>query len=136
MFGDIETDRVARDLHQVFKAMIRFVLDSDTARSKKQNAEQLSDRLADYLDRRGYCIAQGDRDEQKKEVPTDRRGKPGRKRDTDPKADKKIAEAWQTGRYKTHAELGKELGKSERDVKLALDRHRKRTPRRKNRAGK
>ena len=44
----------------------------------------------------------------------------------DPKADKQIMDAWDTGRYKNHEELEKELGLEKGAVKRAKDRHRKR----------
>jgi hypothetical protein len=50
----------------------------------------------------------------------------GRKHDTDPKADKRIFDAWQSGSHQTYAELAGTLGMREREVKLAIDRHRKR----------
>jgi len=56
--------------------------------------------------------------------------KRGRKIETDPKADKRIADAWATRRYKTYAELGQELKIAEREVYLALERHRARKKRR------
>jgi hypothetical protein len=49
-----------------------------------------------------------------------------RKKRSDPKADKRIADAWRTGRYKTEAALAKELKLTEREVYLARQRHRKR----------
>jgi hypothetical protein len=54
-------------------------------------------------------------------------GKRGRTPDTDPKKDKRLAEAWATGRYRTFAELdtAEKLGKGE--AKRAVDRHRHRT---------
>jgi hypothetical protein len=51
----------------------------------------------------------------------------GRKPDTDPKADKRIADAWETKRFRTYAECARELRITPREVKAALDRHRKRT---------
>jgi len=57
-------------------------------------------------------------------------GKRGRPVDTDLKADERIMEAWSTGGYNTCEQLAKALGKKKRDVKLALDRHRKRCARR------
>jgi hypothetical protein len=51
----------------------------------------------------------------------------GRKPDTDPKADKRIADAWGTQHYRTYADCARELGNSAKEVKAALDRHRKRT---------
>jgi hypothetical protein len=50
----------------------------------------------------------------------------GRPVDTDPKADKRIFDAWKTGQFKTYAALAREMKKRERDVELAIDRHRKR----------
>ncbi len=58
-----------------------------------------------------------------------RRRKRGRPRDTDPKADKRIADAWQSGQHKTYADLARELKKSEREVRAAIDRHRQRLKR-------
>jgi hypothetical protein len=46
----------------------------------------------------------------------------GRKPDTDPKDDQRIADAWGSKQYKTYDELAKELGMDVRDVKHALDR--------------
>jgi hypothetical protein len=48
----------------------------------------------------------------------------GRKPDTDPRADQRIAEAWATGQHKTYAQLAEAKGITEREVKLALDRTR------------
>ncbi|HMQ14581.1 MAG TPA: hypothetical protein PKC49_01285 [Phycisphaerae bacterium] len=56
--------------------------------------------------------------------------KRGRKPDTDAKADAKIVEAWNTGRYRTHEELARELGIDARYVRLAKDRQRARDARR------
>jgi hypothetical protein len=50
----------------------------------------------------------------------------GRKPHTDPKEDKRIAEAWATKQYKTHEDLGREFGKTRCEIYRALDRHRKR----------
>jgi hypothetical protein len=50
----------------------------------------------------------------------------GRKTDTDPTADRRVADAWQTGSYKDYEECGQALGMSGREVKLAIDRDRKR----------
>jgi hypothetical protein len=50
----------------------------------------------------------------------------GRPSDTDPKDDRRIAEAWQSKRYITVAELATCLGKPLQEVRKALDRHRKR----------
>jgi len=52
--------------------------------------------------------------------------KPGRPPDVDVDGDRKIYDAWQSGRYKTFAELAVALNRSVRDVKKAIDRHRKR----------
>ena len=49
----------------------------------------------------------------------------GRRADTDPKADKKVADAWATHRYRTYKDLG-EFDMTEHQVKTALDRHRHR----------
>lgn len=50
----------------------------------------------------------------------------GRPQDTDPKADARVFDAWQTGNYKKFADLARELKIERRDVKLAIDRERKR----------
>ncbi len=49
-----------------------------------------------------------------------------RRKRTDPKADKMLSEAWDTGQYKTHVDLAIAKGTTAREVKLAIDRHRKR----------
>lgn len=61
------------------------------------------------------------------------RGKPsnrGRRVDSDPKDDERISNAWNTGNYRTYDELARALDATGeikgRDVKLAIDRHRKR----------
>jgi hypothetical protein len=50
----------------------------------------------------------------------------GRKPGTDPKADRRIADAWRTGSYKEYKDLAREVGMSEREVGLAIDRDRHR----------
>lgn len=56
-----------------------------------------------------------------------RKPKPkSRHKRTDPKADKMLSEAWDTGQYKTHADLAIAKGTTTREVKLAIDRYRKR----------
>jgi hypothetical protein len=50
----------------------------------------------------------------------------GRPPDTDPKKDFKIAEAWLTRRYATYQDLASALRIPEREVRLAIDRHRHR----------
>jgi hypothetical protein len=54
------------------------------------------------------------------------KGRRGRKPDTDPKADKRVADAWRSGQYPTYADCGKALGKSAKEIKKALDRERHR----------
>jgi hypothetical protein len=44
--------------------------------------------------------------------------------------DRQIANAWKTGRYKTYADLASTIGRTKNQVKLAVDRYRKRTSRR------
>jgi hypothetical protein len=72
----------------------------------------------------GAAGREGDRSEQQ-ERPA-RRARGGRPPDADPRADQRVSDAWRTGQYETHEQLGRELGLSGREVKLALDRHRKR----------
>ena len=56
-----------------------------------------------------------------------RKPKPkSRRKRTDPRADKMLSEAWETGQYKTHTDLAIAKGITTREVKLAIDRHRKR----------
>lgn len=50
----------------------------------------------------------------------------GRPKESDPAADRKIAEAWATKRYKDYAELAAALRKTRAEVRGAIDRHRKR----------
>ena len=58
--------------------------------------------------------------------PFKKRRKGGRPPDRDANADAKLAEAWESGQYRTHAELARAMKEGEREVKLALERHRKR----------
>jgi hypothetical protein len=50
----------------------------------------------------------------------------GRKANSDPKADARISDAWNTGEHKTHERLAAAFGMTKPDAKRALDRHRKR----------
>jgi hypothetical protein len=50
----------------------------------------------------------------------------GRPPDSDKRADQQIADAWKTRSYRTYEELGIQLHKSAKEIKSALDRHRKR----------
>jgi hypothetical protein len=56
------------------------------------------------------------------------RNRRGRKPDPaiDPKADKRVAEAWDSGQYKNYADLAHEFRCEAHEVRLAIDRHRKR----------
>jgi hypothetical protein len=56
-----------------------------------------------------------------------RRGKRGRKPDTDPEADQRVADAWGTGQYKTYEQCGNALEMTKEQVKNAIDRHRHRS---------
>ncbi|MBL8800097.1 MAG: hypothetical protein JNM56_39810 [Planctomycetia bacterium] len=60
-----------------------------------------------------------------------KRAKRGRKPDPaiDPRQDRRIAEAWDTGRYKDYADLAREKHLTKHDIQLAIDRHRKREAR-------
>jgi hypothetical protein len=60
---------------------------------------------------------------------TERAGKRGRPTDTDPKADKKISDAWRTDQYKTYADLAGTMRIPTQEVKHAIDRNRKREER-------
>jgi hypothetical protein len=69
-------------------------------------------------------------------IPSRCRRRLGRPADTDPVADRRIAEAWRTRRHESHQALGDAIGITKREVQMALDRHRKRvgkTPHRKSR---
>jgi hypothetical protein len=63
------------------------------------------------------------------EAPT---GAPARKRgrplDTDLKKDERLFDSWKSGRFKVYADCAKDNGITERDLKLAIDRHEKRLP--------
>jgi hypothetical protein len=48
------------------------------------------------------------------EVGSAKRRKPGRPRDTDPRADKRVFEAWSTRQHKTYEDLARELGITQR----------------------
>lgn len=54
------------------------------------------------------------------------KGKRGRRPDTDPRADQRIFDAWNTGSYRTYMDCGREFGLDARSVRLAIDRVRKR----------
>ncbi len=56
-----------------------------------------------------------------------RRTRRGRKPDTDPKKDKRIFDAWQSGHYKTYADLEDARDLPRGEGKRACDRHRKRS---------
>ena len=51
---------------------------------------------------------------------------PGRPAKSDPKADKRIWDAWKTRAYNNYRELANELGREVKEVGLAIDRQRKR----------
>jgi hypothetical protein len=53
----------------------------------------------------------------------------GRPPDRDATKDRRVKEAWKTGRYKSYDELSKELGVPRRQVQLAIDAERKRQKR-------
>jgi hypothetical protein len=53
----------------------------------------------------------------------------GRHVDTDPAADKRIFDAWQSGEHKEYADLGRSLGMSSSYIAKAIDRHRHRLAR-------
>jgi len=55
--------------------------------------------------------------------PKRRRGRPVK---TDPKADKRISDAWKSGRYKDYQQLADEAGLDVREVRRIIDRQRKR----------
>ncbi len=65
----------------------------------------------------------------KDKFPKQKRRKRGRPSDTDPKKDKRLYDAWQTGHYNTFSDLAREKRMEKRDVKLAIDRHRHRLKR-------
>lgn len=50
----------------------------------------------------------------------------GRKPDTDPKEDKRLATTWESGRYRTYAELDNEMNLPKGTSRRAVDRHRHR----------
>lgn len=64
------------------------------------------------------------------------KSKRGRKLETDPKEDKRVFEAWQTGRYRKYEDLARELRMTKDQVHNAIDRHRKRAKKPRKRAGK
>jgi hypothetical protein len=53
----------------------------------------------------------------------------GRPSDTDPEEDEKIFNAWKSSGYKVYADLALDLGKTEKEVAQAIDRHRQRLTR-------
>jgi hypothetical protein len=59
-----------------------------------------------------------------------KRRRRGRPQDTDPAADKRLFDAWQSGHYNTYEELAHEFRMSKLDVERAIGRHQKRLKRR------
>jgi hypothetical protein len=55
-----------------------------------------------------------------------KKGRSGRRPDTDPREDKRLADAWGTGQYQTYDQCGQALGTTGQEVKKAVDRHRHR----------
>ena len=98
--------------------VVRSALAQDTALEEVLGQIDIDMRLLE-----GKIAAKPDEDEGKGGAPKTRKT---RKKRSDPKADKIIAEAWGTGQYQTEAALAAELKTTERDVHLARDRHRKR----------
>jgi hypothetical protein len=66
------------------------------------------------------------------EPPKPKNKRRGRKRIYDPRKDKQIAEAWETGPRRNKTEFGKAFGLTKNEVERTLDRHRKRTPKRRD----
>jgi hypothetical protein len=65
----------------------------------------------------------GDRESDKAKGKT---GKRGRKPDTDPEADERVADAMATRHHRTYEDCGIALGMTKKEVKEAIDRHRHR----------
>jgi len=61
-----------------------------------------------------------------KEDGAKRRNKRGRRVETDVAGDRRLWEAWQTGRYKRYAELAQEVNLTPGEIERAIERHRKR----------
>jgi hypothetical protein len=72
-----------------------------------------------------WCIRAAE--DAKTGAPRKPKGKRGRKLDTNPN-DKRVVDAWSTGRYRTYEECGQALRMTGRQVQLAIDRHRHRKP--------
>jgi hypothetical protein len=58
----------------------------------------------------------------------------GRKPDTDPKADKRVWDAWESGEHEDLTALGNAFHMTKLEVRRALDRHRKRLAKRRRRS--
>lgn len=52
--------------------------------------------------------------------------RPGRRPSTDPAADRRIVQAWNSGQHVKYADLEREMDLAKGDVRRAIDRHRKR----------
>lgn len=129
-FGDIDHDKQASRLYDVFVELVALVQSDTTATEKKQMTKRLRKALAIYLESRGHHEhdlkpkgAEGNVGESAADRKPKRRGRP---KDTDPKADKRIWDAWHTGSYRKHEDLAKSLSTTARHAKAALDRQRKR----------
>ena len=53
----------------------------------------------------------------------------GRQVDTDPRADKQVFDAWQSGHHRNYADLARNLRMRRYEVAKAIDRHRHRVTR-------
>jgi hypothetical protein len=106
-------------LHALLSALAAVALSAqDTPRQRRAKVQELQDALEDYTFRRGLRTEGGNEPKGKR--------RRGRKPDTDPTADKRVADAWQTRQYRNYEECGQALRMTKKQVKAALDRHRKR----------
>jgi uncharacterized protein YukE len=111
---------------RLFLPMIRSTLAQVEALSTP--VEAVADSEASHI-MAGDCGSTTDSDSAQPRQQVDavkKKRRRGRKPDTDFKDDQRIFDAWMTGSYRTYNECARTLGKTEKQVRDAIDRHRHR----------
>jgi hypothetical protein len=122
-YCDITNSQLSPTQKAVLKGLAGYCRGPDLSGNTRTNPEQVILHLEEAIEKLGSG--------QPKQVEETNRkaGKPGRPRDTDPQADKRIYDAWNTRGYKTYQELADNLHLKKPVVATAIDRHRKRLER-------
>lgn len=102
-----------------------FEIDFLVSYTDSQEAQRMARRFEHIYVALSRLEAICDQEEQEA-TPTKRlRGRP-RSLEAERKADELVARAWETGNFPKYRDLARELNRTEREVKRAIDRHRKR----------